>query len=289
MQTILGANGVIANEISLVLPKYTDRIRQVSRHPYKINENDDLMVADLTNYDQTEKAVSGSEIVYLTVGLTYNTKIWGEKWPIIMHNVIDACKKHGSKLVFFDNVYMYGKVNGWMTEESPYNPSSKKGNLKAQIARSADFYGKSPLSYIGLMVFEKFAKQKRAQLMISDQFIHSFTYIPDAGKATALLGNTDSAYNQIWHLPTDKNVITGKEFVEMAAKAFDCKPNYMILKKWMINMAALFDPIVKESIEMLYQLEDDYLFDSSKFDAAFDYKTTTYEKGMIETALIYGL
>jgi len=306
MQTILGANGVIANEITRVLPQYTDKIRLVSRHPEKVNENDDLMVANLTNYDQTEKAVCGSEIVYLTVGLNYNIKVWAEQWPIIMQNVIDACKKHGSKLVFFDNVYMYGKVKGWMTEDSPYNPCSKKGevrakiatmlmdevkkgNIKAQIARSADFYGKSPLSYISLMVFDKFAKQKKAQIMVSDQFTHSFTYIPDAGRATVLLGNTESAYDQVWHLPTDKNVLTGKEFVELAANAFDCKPDYMVLKKWMIKMASLADPIVKESMEMLYQLEDDYLFDSGKFDAAFDFKTTTYEKGLKETALRYGL
>jgi len=306
MQTILGANGVIANEIARVLPQYTDTIRLVSRHPEKVNENDDLVVADLTNYRQTEKAVSGSEIVYLTVGLTYNTKIWTEQWPIIMKNVIEACKKHDSKLVFFDNVYMYGKVKGWMTEETPYNPSSKKGevrakiatmlmeevrkgNLTAQIARAADFYGKSPLSYIGVLVFEKFSKQKKAQLMISDQFKHSFTYIPDAGKATALLGNTNSAYDQVWHLPTDKDVLTGKEFLKMAADVFDCKPDYMILKKWMIKMAGLFDPIINETIEMIYQLEDDYLFDSTKFDSAFDFEKTTYHNGMIETALEYGI
>jgi len=306
MQTILGANGVIANEITKVLPKYTDKIRLVSRHPEKVNDDDDLVVADLTNYQQTEKAVSGSEIVYLTVGLTYNIKIWTEKWPIIMQNVIDACKKHGSKLVFFDNVYMYGKVNGWMTESSPYNPISKKGevrakiatmlmdevhrgNLTAQIARAADFYGKSPLSMVGPLVFDKFAKQKQAQLMVSDQLKHSYTYIPDAGKATALLGNTESAYNQTWHLPTDKNALTGKEFIELAANAFDCEPNYTVLKKWMIKMAGFFNPIINETIEMMYQMDSDYLFDSTKFDSAFDFDAKSYKNGMIETALRYAL
>jgi nucleoside-diphosphate-sugar epimerase len=304
MQTILGANGVIANEIARVLPQYTSKIRLVSRKPNKINENDELMVADLTSYEQTEKAVSGSKIVYLTVGLTYNIKIWTEQWPLIMKNVIDACKKHNSKLVFFDNVYMYGKVNGWMTEDLKYNPCSKKGevrakiatmlmeevqkgNLTAQIARAADFYGKSPLSFVGVMIFDKFAKQKKAQLMVSDHFKHSLTYIPDAGKATALLGNTESTYNQIWHLPTDKNVLTGKELINLAAEAFDCKPEYMVLKKWMIKMAGLFNPIIKETIEMMYQLESDYLFDSSKFDSAFDFEKTSYKNGMIETALMY--
>ncbi len=38
------------------------------------------------------------------------------------------------KLVFFDNVYIYGRVDGLMTEETPYNPCSRKGELRAQIA-----------------------------------------------------------------------------------------------------------------------------------------------------------
>ncbi|MCK7526513.1 MAG: hypothetical protein MZV64_57405 [Ignavibacteriales bacterium] len=76
---------------------------------------------------------------------------------------------------------------------------------------------------------------------------HSMTYTPDAGKATAILGNTTSAYNQIWHLPTDKNVLTGKEFIEVAAKAFGVEPRYTVLKKWMIQMVGMFVPVVKES------------------------------------------
>jgi len=55
------------------------------------------------------------------------------------------------------------------------------------------------------MVFENYAKGKKAQLMISDQYKHSLIYTPDAGQATALLGNTPSAFNQVWHLPTDSN------------------------------------------------------------------------------------
>ncbi|MFN8255189.1 MAG: NAD-dependent epimerase/dehydratase family protein [Bacteroidales bacterium] len=307
MQTILGSNGVIANEISRLLPQYTDKVRQVSRHPEKVNDEDDLMIADLTDYSQTEKAVQGSEIVYLTVGLDYNYQTWQEKWPKIMTNVIDACKKHQARLVFFDNVYMYGKVNGWMTEDTAYNPCSrkgeirariaaqlmeevKKGNLTALIARSADFYGKSPLSLVGATVFDRFAKQQKAQIMLSDSFKHSFTYIPDAGKATALLGNTDNAYNQVWHLPTDNNVLSIKEFVHMAADAFDCKPEYMVFKKWMLSMVALFNPVIKESMEMLYQLDSDYLFDSSKFDTNFkEFIKTDYKKGIFETALRYNL
>ena len=109
------------------------------------------------------------------------------------------------------------------------------------------------------------------------------TYTPDAGKATAILGNTNSAYNQIWHLPTDKNVLTGKEFIELAAQAFGVEPKYTVLKKWMIQMVGMFVPVVEESIEMLYQNEYDYLFDSTKFEQAFNFTPTSYKDGIAET------
>jgi len=109
------------------------------------------------------------------------------------------------------------------------------------------------------------------------------TYTPDAGKATALLGNTNSAYNQIWHLPTDKNALTGKEFIETAAKAFGVELKFMVLKKWMIQMVGMFVPVVKESIEMLYQNEYDYLFDSTKFEKAFNFTPTNYQDGIAAT------
>src|SRR5689334_9163706 len=158
MQTILGANGVIAQELSKHLPAHTDRIRQVSRHPRKVNPSDELMEADLLDPEQTSGAVQGSDIVYLVAGLKYEIKVWKEQWPKLMRNVIDACKKHNTKLVFFDNVYSYGWVKGTMTEETPFNPTSKKGEVRAQIAtmlldeikarnlnamivRAADFYG----------------------------------------------------------------------------------------------------------------------------------------------------
>jgi nucleoside-diphosphate-sugar epimerase len=303
MQTILGAGGIIGIELAKSLPQYTDRIRLVSRNPKKVNPADEIVSANLVDAEQTMKAVQGSEVVYLTVGLPYSIKTWQSQWPMIMKNVIDACEKHNAKLVFFDNVYSYGRVNGWMTENTVMNPSSKKGevrkkiadmvldevnrgNLKAIIARAADFYGpNTPLSFVNVMVFDNFKKGKKAQWLINDKVKHSLTYTPDAGKATAILGNTESAYNQVWHLPTDRNALTGKEFIEKVAKKFGLSPRYMVLPRWMVQMVGLVNGIVRESVEMLYQNDSDYLFDSSKFDKAFDFKATSYSQGIRETVM----
>lgn len=302
MQTILGSTGVIGKELAKALPQYTNKIRLVSRNPKKVNDGDELASANLLNSEEILKAVEGSKVVYLTAGIQYDIKVWRRDWPIIMKNVIEACKKNKSKFVFFDNVYSYGKVDGWMTEETPVKPDSEKGkvraklnemitnevklgNLKAIIAKAADFYGPhTPLSFVNIMVYENFKKGKKAQWFIDVNKKHSFTYTPDAGKGTAILGNTESAYNQIWHLPTNKNVLTGKEFIELAAKAMGVKPEYMVVKKWMVQMLGLFNKVIKESYEMLYQNEFDYLFDSTKFEKAFNYKPISYEEGIIETA-----
>ncbi len=301
MQTILGAGGAIGNGLAEILPTYSDKIRIVSRNPKKINDTDELVKSDLTNAAAVDKSVEGSDVVYLTAGLQYDIKVWQEVWPKIMMNVLDACKKHKAKLVFFDNVYMYGKVNGWMTESTPINPCSKKGELRAKIAeqlleetqkgnvealiaRAADFYGPNcNTSILNLMVFDKLKNNKSAQWMINANVKHSFTYTPDAAKATAILGNTPDAFNRVWHVPTHKNVLTGKEIVELAASRLGVKPKYMVLKKWLLQLTGLMDSTVKELVEMLYQFEDDYLFDSGDFENKF-FKATDYKSG-IESSL----
>ena len=298
MQTILGSGGIIASHLASTLPGYTDKIRLVSRNPKPVTGKEELVTADLTSAGQVMNAVKGSEVVYLTAGLQYDIKVWQEQWPKLMQNVINACKENGSRLVFFDNVYMYGKVAGPMTEETPFNPCSRKGEVRARIAtmildevkkgeltaliaRAADFYGPATAnSFLNMMVFENLKKGKSAQLMISKNLKHSFTYTPDAGKATALLGNTPSAYNQTWHLPTDANVLTGQQIVESAAKELNMKPKVTVLPRLMIQVAGLFNPIIKESVEMLYQYDSDYIFDSGKFDSAFTFEKVLYADGI---------
>jgi nucleoside-diphosphate-sugar epimerase len=301
MQTILGANGTIALELSKHLPQYTTKIRQVSRHPKKVNATDETISADFLNYEQTEKAVAGSEVAYLLAGLPYKTSLWQEQWPKLMKNVIDACKKHGTKLVFFDNVYAYGLVKGVMTEDTPFNPTSKKGEVRAKVAtmlldeiksgnlsgmiiRGADFYGPNALlSLTHQMVTTKLKEKKSSQWVGDIKKIHTFTYTPDVGKATAILGNTSSAYNQTWHAPTSKEKITGEQYVKIASELMGRPNKVQALPKFGVQLLGLFIPVLREFIEMMYQYENDYIFDSSKFEKAFNLQATEYKVGIAES------
>jgi nucleoside-diphosphate-sugar epimerase len=302
MQTILGSGGAIGIELAKALTKYTSQIRLVSRTPEKVNSTDELMSADLLNAPSVKKAVQGSSIVYVTVGFAYSLKVWKKNWPILIANVIEACKEYNCKLVFFDNVYMYDS-NGLnpMTEETTINPPSRKGKIRAEIsqmimdevkkgelqaliARSADFYGPTiqDTSMLTETVFKNLSMGKKANWMSSDKFKHSFTYTPDAGKATALLGNTENAFNQIWHLPTAIHPFNGKEWIEAIAKEMEVAPKYQVVSKFLVKIIGLFVPVMKEMVEMMYQYNRHYIFDSSKFEKHFDFKPTPYMEGIKE-------
>ncbi len=299
MQTILGSGGSIGTELAKVLPAYTDKIRLVSRNPKAVNPSDDLFPCDLTDQQKLVEALKGSDVAYLVAGLKYETKTWQELWPRIMQNTIEACKANNTKLVFFDNIYMYDpKCIPFMTEECPVNPCSKKGdvrakiagmvmdevkkgNLKAVIARSADFYGPGKInSVLMLSVYENFLKGKKANWLSSVDYKHSFTYTPDAAKATAILGNDSKADNQVWHLPTAIEPPTGRQWIEAFAKEMNVKPRVQLASKTMVKIFGWFNPIMKEFVEMLYQYDRDYVFDSSKFEKMFNFNPTSYVDGI---------
>jgi nucleoside-diphosphate-sugar epimerase len=207
MQTILGSGGAIGSELAKALTGYTNVIRLFSRNPENVNPTDEILTADLLNADEINNAVKGSSVVYMTVGFKYSYKIWKENWPKFTKNVIDACIANNCKLVFFDNIYMYdSNYLSDMTEETPIDPSSKKGIIRAQIfkmimdkidakeltaliARSADFYGPNikNTSMLTETVFKPLSNGKKDNWMSSINYKHSFTYTPDAGKAVALL------------------------------------------------------------------------------------------------------
>ncbi|NHE56770.1 NAD-dependent epimerase/dehydratase family protein [Cyclobacterium plantarum] len=299
LHTILGSSGNIGMQLAKDLSKYTDNIRLVSRNPKPIHGEESLLKADLLVGSQVDAAVEGSDTVYLVAGITYKTRLWQEQWPLIMENTIQACQRYGAKLVFFDNMYCYdpGHV-GHLTEETPVNPQSNKGKVRAEIAqmimdevesgtlkamivRAADFYGPdAKLSMLNESVINRMKAGKTAQWLYSKERKHSFTYIPDAAFATAFLAQQEEAWNQVWHLPTSDRYPTAQECVDILAKELGVPPKLQVLPGFMVSILAVFIPLLKEIKELRYQLDQDYCFDSGKIEKAYGLKATDLEKGL---------
>lgn len=298
MHTILGAGGAVANVLTLELLKTNETIRLVSRKPIaNSNKNITWKQADLLNYNELLKVSKGSTVIYLTAGLVYDKNIWQKQWPVVIQNFIDLGKETGARLIFFDNVYMYGLVDGPMKEDTPYNPVSAKGEIRAKvadhlmgevkarnviasIARGADFYGtKTMNSFFDSMVLNKYAKKERALWEGKPDMLHNFSYIPDMGKGMYLLGQSPESDNQIWHMPTAP-AMTGKKFIELTARIYSAEPKYFAVNKAMLWLIGLFNKLVADSVEMYYQYDHNYIFNSDKFEKAFGVKPTSYADGI---------
>ena len=297
MQAILGAGGPIANELARILASKKEPFRLVGRHPRPL-PGAEIFAADLSDLNQAIRAVAGSRVVHLLVGLKYDLRVWRELWPRIMANIIEASKRAQARLIFFDNVYMYGKVDGPMTEQTPYAPCSRKGEIRARmatmlmdevksghltalIARAADFYGPDTEHGVpNILVLKALAGGSKPSWLVNADVPHSLTFTPDAARGLAMLSEADSAWNQIWHLPTAPNPPTGREFIAMAAREFGASPACRVLNRPMLWAAGLFNSDIRESYEMLYQSDSPYIFDSTKFATEFGFAGTPYAEGI---------
>lgn len=303
MHTILGINGASGPGLAAELRKRNIPVRGVSRRPFAGDW--EHRQADVTNMAEVLDVVDGSEVVYLLVGLEYNIDAWRRDWPVIIENCIEACLAHNAKLVFLDNVYAYGLVNGPMLENSPIRPNSKKGKVRARlvqllfnavqnrhlrlcIARAADFYGpECQTSALNATVFERFAAGKSAFVMGRADKIHTYTYTRDIGPALAILGTDDRADGQVWHLPSSAERWTGENWVKAAAAEFGVKPKFQTTPAFVLRLMGLFNRLFRELVEMNYQFTNDYIFSSEKFERTFGVSPTPNQQGVAETAAYY--
>jgi nucleoside-diphosphate-sugar epimerase len=288
--TILGAGGPVGKSLATALANLNKQVRLVSRQPLVTNNGQYWLKADLSVEQDVIDALEGTEVAYLTIGLPYSTKIWREYWPRVMKNVTTACLHHGVRLVFFDNIYAVSPNHlNPITESSPLQPCSKKGEIRAEvirilmeavekkglmglIARSADFLTlEENKGIIRPLLYDRMLKHQRAQWICNAHVIHNFSYLPDLGKGTALLGTTPDVMQQVWNLPTDPTPMTGVDWIRMMAEEMPTSEKYTTISAGMIKFLGVFIPSMRELVEMLYQYDRDYFFDSIKFNRYFNY------------------
>lgn len=300
MQVILGANGQIGEELARELKRnFTSDIRIVSKKAQKVNDTDEVFSADLTIKEKAIEAVKGADIAYFTLGLPISSDMWENLFPKILQNVIEACKINGTKLVFFDNTYMYPQDDRILTEQTPFQPLGRKakvrrqmaemvlremqsGQLEAVICRAPEFYGPGKTQSItNTFIFNNIKEGKKLKVPISANKKRSLIWTPDASRATALIGNTPDAYGQTWHLPVDESHPTYKEFITLASKVYDRNLQFSVVPKVIFQIGAWFNPKVKELLELLPRYAYDNLFDDTKFRKRFpDFKVTGYKQGI---------
>ncbi len=202
---------------------------------------------------------------------TWNCWDWRERMVSVRYKVQNAN--------VLDNHTKKGRIRMQMAEA--VMKAHHSGRVRAAIGRASDFIGPE-YELLGELVVYPALEGKPVNLLGKLDVPHSFTYVPDFGKALATLGARDEALGQVWIAPTPPP-LTQRELMDMFSEAMDRPLKMRAASTLMVRLLGVFNPTLHESVEMMYGWEKPYVVDSSKFERAFGMSATPMRKAVQET------
>jgi nucleoside-diphosphate-sugar epimerase len=301
MHVIFGS-GPLAQATLQALLKRGRTVRMINRsgkRPAGVPAGVEMAAGDASDASFTRQVCRDAAVVYQCASPAYQN--WAKKFPALQAAILEGAAANGAKLIVGENLYMYGAPNGQpLCEDMPYRAHTRKGRLRAELsealfaahragkvrtaaARGSDFYGPGVTgSVLGGRTIAPLLKGKPAEVTGSLDQPHSYTYIRDFGEAMAILGERDEALGQPWHVP-NRPALTQRDLLTLFFKEAGLQPKFSVMGKGMLTLGGLFVPAAREMVEMLYEFEQPFVVDASKFVQAFGDISTPYEVAVKET------
>lgn len=302
---VLGT-GAIGRAVMEELVQRGESVRMVNRSGRmdEVPAGVEVKAADLYDQAQVREVTRGAKVAYQASQPNYFE--WQEKFPPLQKSIIDGLAGTGAKLVLVENLYMYGATNGTpMTEDMPHNARTRKGKVRSEMSRAAfeahqagklrvtaargsDFFGPWGLpSSMGERAIYPLLHGKAAGLIGNVNLPHTHTFTKDFGRALVILGERAEADGQAWHVPNDLPRVTQREMAAMFAEELGVEPKFSAMGKLMMWIGGFFVPEAKESVEMMYEFDQPFIVDSSKFEKTFGMRATPMKEAIRETAAWY--
>lgn len=276
------------------------RVAQRSR-PADLTSGASFQRCDVLDADQVLAAAQGASQIVIAIGMAYVGDVWKVSWPKAMHNLVAAGEATGARIVFVDNLYMYGPQTTPLREDMPltsygakpaarseatriWQAASDAGRIRFAALRAPDFYGPHVgQSQLGDVALGAMGRGKQAMLILPPDVPHDFAYVPDLGRAVVtLLDAPDDVYGQVWHSPSAPTT-TPRKMLEIAAATLNRKLSLMSIPLDLVPVMGLAMPLMREISEMRFQMRTPYRVDWTKFANRFWSDATPFEVGIPET------
>lgn len=280
------------------------RVAQRS-HPSDLAHGAVFQASDVLDRASVAGAVAGAKQIVVAIGFPYIAEVWRTSWPAAMQNLLAAAAATHARMVFVDNLYMYGAQHAALREDMPltdvgvkpavraeitrlWTKASAAGQVRVAALRAPDFYGPGVgLSHLGDLAFGAIAKGKRAMLIAPPDTPHDFAYVPDIARAVAsLLDAPDDAFGQAWHMPSAP-IRTPRQILELGARALGTTARISSLPQWLLPVVGAVSPMLREMTEMRFLWDRPYHVDARKFTNRFWSDVTPFEIGAAATALSF--
>ena len=218
---------------------------------------------------------------------------------------MDGVSRTNARLVFADNLYMYGPVEGeTINEELPYAATGHKGKTRAQMAqmlldahlagrlqvtigRASDFFGPRVLgSVVGETFFDPALSGKTVNVIGNPDLPHTYTYIRDFAQALVTLSENQEAYGRGWHVPSAP-AMTTRQFADLVAGEIGQPVKLRPAGRLTMALLGLFVPELREMKELMYEFEKPFIVSHSQFEAAFGNGATPHQEAIRKTITGY--
>ena len=261
-----------------------------------------LIRADAEDRERTREICKGAKVVYHCAMPPYTQ--WKELFPPLTTGIMEGSASSKAKLVYADNLYMYGYIDSPINENTPINPLGKKGTVRAEmsnnlltahkegkvkvaIGRAPDFYGPRVLaSILGERVFNPALEGKTIRMLGNIDVPHSYIYIKDFAKGLVTLGEESSSSGEVWHIPAAKALST-RELLHLIFNETKKTPGVQSTSQFIINLLSIINPTIKELREVMPTYEKTYLVEHSKFEKSFGNPSTPHKEALRETVKWY--
>lgn len=299
VHAVIGGTGGAGSAIVRELARRGEAVRVITRGGRApAGEGAEAVRADAADPAALTAALAGAKTVYHAANVPYPE--WFATLPPLLDSVIAAAAAVGAKLVYVDNLYMYGPVRAPLTESSPQEPATRKGRLRKQLAdrvlaahaagevratigRASDYFGPGVTnSAAGDRFFPPILAGKRATWPANADVPHSLTFIDDFAKTLVTLGQSDEAMGQVWHAPAAP-ALTGRDYAALAAAAAGTTPAVSVMPGVVFRALGLVSPLLREVAEMGYQFAAPFVIDGGKYAVAFGGAPTPHAEAMAAT------
>lgn len=262
----------------------------------------ELVQADAADPSATRRAAGGATVIYNCLNVPYQH--WNRVLPKLQSNLLTAARDLSARFIALENLYAYGNVQGALREDLPLRASTRKGSLRAEmteallaahergdvqvaIGRASDFYGPGVThSLLGERAFRPLVRGRPALVFGDPDLPHSYAYVDDVGRGLAILGTESAALGEAWHLP-HAEATTTREMLGQAFELAGFELQLRALGRWPLRLAGLLLPEARETVELLYEFEEPFVVDDSKFWHEFQIAPTSITTGIAKTVSWY--
>ncbi|EQB37107.1 MULTISPECIES: SDR family NAD(P)-dependent oxidoreductase [Virgibacillus] len=254
-------------------------------------------IGDIFDYQSIVDAARDAEVIFQCANVKYQ-EMEG-KLHLLGESVMKAADILGKKIVIVDGIYVYGHQIAKGDENHPQQPHTKKGelrvkfeklifsnkweNAKALIVRLPDYYGVTSQNSYLQPTLEGMAAQKVTFFIGNLATPREYVYLPDAAMMIINIAEKEDAYGENWNIP-GSGLISGKEIIQIARKVTGNRKIVIPLNKSIIRLIGLFDPFMREVVEIMYLTKEGFVLSGEKYEKRIGpVPATPFQKGLEET------